>query len=152
MALAVGATVLVASVALVVILAGLFYVSNEIFDNEVPRCDAEPVILQWSAPQDRWRRSDVFELVDDSQTVQVDAALARDDGGVIQTGTTVYAIAAGAELPAPVDDATPTTLSFGGTLVGRGVDGINEQVTLAAGRWQLIADGGVSPAELRWPC
>jgi hypothetical protein len=148
----VAATALVASVAVLATFAGLRYVTNEIFDNEVPSCDSDPVVLEWTRQEGGWRRSAAFQLLEDSQTVQVDVVLTRDDGGVIQTGTTIYVIAADGDLPADVGAATPTTLPFGGTVVGRGVDAVNERVTLDAGEWQLIVDGGASPAEVRWPC
>jgi hypothetical protein len=151
-AVAIGTSVLVGAMAVVAIVGGLIYLRNEIFDNELPSCDREPVILEWTQQEGQWRRSATFELVDDSQTVQVDLVLARDDGGVIQVGKTVYAIAAGGGLPADFDETAPTTQPFPGTVVGSGIDGVNEQLTLEAGKWQLIVKGGASAAEVRWPC
>jgi len=151
-AVVIGTSVLVGAMVVVTIVGGLVYLRNEIFDNELPSCDREPVILEWTQAEGRWSRSATFELVNDSQTVQVDLALARDDGGVIQVGKTVYAIAAGGGLPADSDETSPTTQPFRGTVVGSGIDGVNEQVTLEAGKWQLIVKGGASAAEVRWPC
>ena len=131
---------------------GFVYLRNEIFDNELPSCDREPVVLEWTQREGLWSRSATFELVDDSQTVQVDLTLQRDDGGVIQVGKTVYVIPAGEKHPADDEETTPTTQPFRGTVVGRGVDGVNEQVTLEAGEWQLIVKGGASAADVRWPC
>ena len=128
------------------------YLMNELFDNEVPSCDREPVVLEWRGSDGGWHRSAPFELVADSQTVQVDLTLYRDDGGVIQPGKSVYAIAAGDPLPPEDEDIAGTTRPFRGTVVGRGVDGLNEQITLGAGQWELIVDGGASAAEVRWPC
>ena len=147
MAVIAGATAAVVTVAAI---AGLLYLRDEIFDNELPSCDSEPVVLEWTQREGRWSRSDTFELFDDSQTVQVDLALQRDDGGVIQVGKTLYVVPAGSSPPA--DATTPSTQPFRGTTVGSGVDGINERVTLQAGEWQLIVKGGASPAEVRWPC
>ena len=151
-AVVIGTTALAGAVAVVAIVGGLVYLRNEIFDNELPSCDREPVILEWTQQEGRWSRSATFELVEDSQTVQVDLALARDDGGVIQVGKTVYVIATGGGLPADVDETSPTTQPFRGTVVGSGIDGVNEQVTLEAGKWQLIVTGAASAAEVRWPC
>ncbi len=151
-AVAIGTTVLVGAMAVLAIVGGLVYLRNEIFDNELPSCDREPVILEWTQQEGRWSRSAAFELVEDSQTVQVDLALVRDDGGVIQVGKTVYVIAAGGDLPADFGETSPTTQPFRGTVVGSGIDGVNEQVALEAGTWQLIVKGGASAAEVRWPC
>ncbi len=149
--LVVGTTAFVGAVVVLPLLLGLVYLRNEIFDNELPSCDREPVVLEWTQQEGLWRRSAAFELLEDSQSVQIDVALDRDDGGVIQVGKTVYVIAAGGILPAS-DEETRTTQPFRGTVVGRGIDGVNEQVTLEAGKWQLIVKGGASAAEVRWPC
>lgn len=147
-----GTTALLGAIAVLVTVGGLIYLRNEVFDNELPSCDREPVVLEWAQRDGLWQRSATFDLFEDSQTVQVDLTLHRDDGGVIQTGKTVYVVAAGGSVPADADDTTSTTLPFRGTVVGRGIDGVNEQVTLQAGQWQLIVKGGASAAEVRWPC
>ena len=139
-------------IAVLAAVGGLVYMGNEVFDNELPSCAGEPVILEWTQQEGLWQRSATFELLEDSQTVQVDLTLHRDDGGVIQTGKTVYVIAAGGNVPADTDETTSTTQPFPATVVGRGIDGVNEQVTLEAGEWQLIVKGGASAAEVRWPC
>lgn len=151
-AVVVGTTALLGTLAVLAAVGGLLYLRNELFDNELPGCDREPVVLDWTQRDGRWQRSETFDLFEDSQTVQVDLILHRDDGGVIQTGKTVYVIAAGGTVPADNDETTPTTQPFRGTAVGRGIDGVNEQVTLDAGEWQLIVKGGASAAEVRWPC
>jgi hypothetical protein len=148
-AVVVAATV---AVGLLAATAGAIYVRNEIFDNELPSCGREPVVVEWTQREGRWSRSATFELVDDSQTVQVDLTLQRDDGGVIQTGKTLYVVPAGGSVPADDAATAPSTAPFRGTIVGSGIDAINEQVTLQAGEWQLIVKGGASPAEVRWPC
>jgi hypothetical protein len=151
-ALVVGTTALVGAVAALVAIAGLVYLRNEIVDNELPSCDREPVILEWTQGEGLWRRSTTFELVEDSQTVQVDLMLANEDAGaVLNFGKTVYVIAAGGSFPAGREE-TPSTQPFQGKVVGSGIDGVNEQVTLEAGQWQLIVKGGASAAEVRWPC
>ncbi len=151
-AVVVGTTALLGAIAVLAAVGGLIYLSNEVFDNELPSCDREPVVLEWTQQEGLWQRSATFELLEDSQTVQVDLILQRDDGGVIQTGKTVYVIAAGGSVPADNEETTSTTQPFRGTVVGRGIDGVNEQVTLEAGKWQLIVKGGASAAEVRWPC
>lgn len=151
-ALVVGTTALVGAVVGLAALGGLVYLRNEIFDNELPSCDREPVVLEWTQQEGLWRRSATFELFEDSQTVQVDVLLHRDDGGIIQVGKTVYVIAADGILPASDLETTPATQPFRGSVVGSGIDGVNEQVTLEAGEWQLIVKGGASAAEVRWPC
>ena len=143
---------LVVAAAALAVVAVLTYISNEVFDNEIPSCDADPVVLEWTQREGLWQRSATFELFEDSQKVQVDVTLHRDDGGVIQVGKNVYVMAAGGSVPADDDETTPTTQPFRGTVVGRGIDGVNEQVTLEAGEWQLPVKGGASPAEVRWPC
>lgn len=148
----VGTIALLGAIAVLVSVGGLIYLRNEVFDNELPSCDREPVVLEWTRRDGLWQRSAPFELLEDSQTVQFDLTLHRDDGGVIQTGKTVYVIAAGGNVPADTDETTSTTQPFRATVVGRGVDGVNEQVTLGAGEWQLIVKGGASAAEARWPC
>jgi hypothetical protein len=151
-AVVVATTALVGAVGVLAAFGVLRYLTNEIFDNELPSCDREPVVLEWIQQDGLWRRSAAFELIEDSQKVQVDIVLFRDDGGVIQGGKTVYAIVAGGTLPAGADETTPTSRPFPGTIVGWGIDGVNEQVTLEAGEWQLIVRSGASPAEVRWPC
>jgi hypothetical protein len=151
-AVVVGTTALLGAIAVLAAVGGLVYLRNEVFDNELPSCDREPVVLEWTQQEGLWQRSATFELLEDSQTVQVDLILQRDDGGVIQTGKTVYVIAAGGSVPADNEETTSTTQPFRGTVVGRGIDGVNEQVTLEAGEWQLIVKGGASAAEVRWPC
>lgn len=150
-AVAIATTALVVAAAALAAVAVLTYISNEVFDNELPSCDADPVVLEWTQGEGLWQRSATFELLEDSQTVQVDVMLHRDDGGVIQVGKNVYVIAAGGSFPVD-DETTPTTQPFQGTVVGRGIDGVNEQVTLEAGEWQLIVRGGASPVDVRWPC
>ena len=151
-AVVVGTTALLGAIAVLAAVGGLIYLRNEVFDNELPSCDREPVVLEWTQQEGLWQRSATFELFEDSQAVQVDLILHRDDGGVIQTGKTVYVIAAGGSVPADNEETTSTTQRFRGTVVGRGIDGVNEQVTLEAGEWQLIVKGGASAAEVRWPC
>lgn len=151
-AVVVGTAALIGAVAVLVAVAGFRYVGNEIFDNELPSCDREPVVLEWTQQDGRWLRSETFELLERSHTVQVDLSLQRDDGGVIQTGKTVYVIPAGDRVPADGEAATSGTEPFRGVVVGRGVDGVDEQVTIGAGEWQLIVQGGASAAEVRWPC
>jgi hypothetical protein len=152
-AVVVGTTALVGAGAVLVVVGGLVYLRNEVFDNELPSCDREPVILEWTQGDGSWRRSTTFELLEDSQTVQVDLALANEDGGqVLNFGRTVYVIPAGGTFPADFEEMTPSTQPFEGRVVGSGIDGVNEQVTLEAGQWQLIVQGGASAAEVRWPC
>ena len=152
-ALVVGTTALIGAIAVLAAVGGLVYLRNEIFDNELPSCDREPVILEWTQGDGSWRRSTTFELLEDSQTVQVDLALANEDAGqVLNFGRTVYVIAAGGAFPADFGETTTSTQPFEGKVVGSGIDGVNEQVTLEAGQWQLIVQGGASAAEVRWPC
>ena len=152
-ALVVGTTALIGATAVLLAVGGLVYLRNEIFDNELPSCDREPVILDWTQGDDSWRRSTTFELLEDSQTVQVDLALANEDAGqVLNFGRTVYVIAAGGALPAEFKETTTSNQPFEGTVVGSGIDGVNELVTLEAGQWQLLVQGGASAAEVRWPC
>ena len=150
-AVAFGATALVVAAATLAAVAVLTYIRSEVFVNELPSCDADPVVLEWTQGDGLWQRSATFELFEDSQTVQVDVTLHRDDGGVIQVGKNVYVIAAGGTFPVD-DETTPTTQPFQGIVVGRGIDGVSEQVRLPAGEWQLIVKGGASPADVRWPC
>lgn len=151
-AVVVGTIALLGAIAVLVSVGGFIYLRNEVFDNELPSCDREPVVLEWTQREGLWLRSATFELFEDSQTIQVDLILHRDDGGVIQTGKTVYVIDSGGSVPADTNETTSITQPFRGTVVGRGIDGVNEQVTLEAGEWQLIVKGGASAAEVRWPC
>ena len=152
-ALVLGTTALIGAIAVLVAIGGLVYLRNEIFDNELPSCDREPVILEWTQGDGSWRRSTPFELLEDSQTVQVDLLLANEDAGqVLNFGRTVYVIAAGGALPAEFGETTTSTQPFEGKVVGRGIDGVNESVNLGAGQWQLIVQGGASAAAVRWPC
>ena len=153
-ALVIGTIALAGVTAVLVGIGGLLYLSNEIFDNEQPSCDREPVILEWTRQGDGlWRRSTPFELLEDSQTVQVDLALANEDAGqVLNFGRTVYVIASGETFPTDFEETTSSTQPFEGEVVGNGIDGVNEQVTLGAGKWQLIVKGAASAAEVRWPC
>ena len=153
-ALVIGTIALAGVTAVLVGIGGLLYLSNEIFDNEQPSCDREPVVLEWTQQGDGlWRRSTPFELLEDSQTVQVDLALANEDAGqVLNFGRTVYVIASGETFAADFEETTSSTQPFEGEVVGNGIDGVNEQVTLGAGKWQLIVKGAASAAEVRWPC
>ena len=153
-ALVIGTIALAGVTAVLVGVGGLLYLSNEIFDNELPSCDREPVILEWTQQGDGlWRRSTPFELLEDSQTVQVDLVLANEDAGqVLNFGRSVYVIAAGETFAADFEETTSSTQPFEGEVVGNGIEGVNEQVTLGAGKWQLIVKGAASGAEVRWPC
>lgn len=140
------------TIAVWAVVAGLRYVTYEIFNNDLPSCDREPVVLEWTQQEGRWQRSATFELFEDSQTVQVDMALYRDDGGFLHGGKTVYVVAVGGSVPADIQETPRTTEPFPGIVVGHGLDGVNEQVTLEAGQWQLIVRGRASAPEVRWPC
>jgi hypothetical protein len=62
--------------------------------------------LKWTQQGDGlWRRSTPFELLEDSQTVQVDLVLANEDAGqVLNFGRSVYVVAAGATFPADFEE------------------------------------------------
>ena len=119
-------------------------------DEAAPSCDAPPVVVAWSEPAGQWRRSEVFELVDDSQTVQIDVGLGPD-GGVFRPVRPCYVVAAGA--PLPESGSEPSSMTpFASQRVGFGVNAVNEQITLDAGRWQLAIKGNVGTATVKWPC
>lgn len=128
--------------------AGLQVLHDTVFgDNTTPTCNAPAVTVTWSEPDTQWRRSETFEVDTDNQTVQIDVALGPD-GGILQTGQTVYVIGAGDPLPQPDN----TTAPFGGQTVGHGINAVNEQITLSAGQWQLAIKGNVGTATIKTPC
>jgi hypothetical protein len=146
----------VVSVATIAALAAAYVLASSslhetISGDDPPTCDAAPVVVAWTERDGQWQRSDVFELVEDGQIAQIDVALGPD-GGVIQTGQTVYVVAAGTPWPDASDDTPESPPSVPGEVVGRGIDAVNEQITLDAGRWQLVVSGNVGSATVRWPC
>lgn len=145
-------TIMFVGAILVLPVVGVFaYIRHEISGGGTPSCDQDAVEVEWVERDGLWRRSDAFELDEAPQTVQVDVRLQRD-GGVLQFGSTVFAVPAGEPTPVPRDMASSTTRPYAGMLVGRGVDAVNEQIELARGRWELIVDGTATATELRWPC
>jgi hypothetical protein len=141
----------VGALVIVPLFIGARMVRNTILgSDDAPSCDSEPVSLRWSEPDFGWQRTGPFTL-DAAQTVQVDVRLFDPDGGVIQLGSTVYAVPAGEPFPDFSETATTTT-PFGGIRVGHGREAVNEQVRLDAGAWELMLRGVPGRTEVRWPC
>lgn len=150
LAVVIGVVSLVVVVFVLPVLVGLYFIKRTIDGDGPPSCDREPVVLEWAEHDGYWWRSEMFELAEASQVVQVDVTLWRA-GGVLQLGKTVYAMPAGEPFP-DFAATTSSTLPFAGLQVGHGVEAVNEQITPAAGRWELALTGGAAPVEVRWPC
>ncbi len=130
---------------------GAIWLGGTFASDGPPSCDRPPTVLPWVEQERQWRRSELFTL-ERQETVQVDVEL-HSDGAVLDFGRTVYAVPAGATMPAPsTDDATESGSPDGWVRVGHGREAVNEQVDLRAGTWELVVGGAAKPAELRWPC
>ena len=141
----------VGALVIVPVVIGVRMVRNTfVGGDDAPSFDSEPVMLEWTEPDFGWQRSGPFTL-DTAQTVQVDVRLFDPDGGVIQAGSTVYAVPAGEPFP-DFGETSTTTTPFRGIRVGLGRKAVNEQVRLDAGAWELMLRGAPGRTEVRWPC